>query len=352
MSNTNSTKVAFIGTGIMGAAICGHILDAGFDLTVHNRTKSKAEALLARGAKWADTPADAAREADVVFTMVGYPTDVEDVYLASDGLIRATRKGAYLIDLTTSSPQLARDIHDAAEVEDKHAFDCPVTGGQKGAEDGTLTLIVGATEEETAPVLPILETFSAKVMYFDRPGGGQTAKLCNQVSLASCMVGYADALALAEQGHLDAHKVLDLMASGTGGSGASASLAPKSLEGDYKPGFMAEHLRKDIALALRSAQEAELALPGAETAFALFDTLCQVGGARMGTQALTLLYAEEGDAAAAGLDWSLLDADDGCCCGGEEGGCGCGGHHEGGHECCGGGHGEGSEHHCCCHGGA
>ena len=364
MSNTNSTKVAFIGTGIMGAAICGHILDAGFDLTVHNRTKSKAEALLARGAKWADTPADAAREADVVFTMVGYPTDVEDVYLASDGLIRAARKGAYLIDLTTSSPQLARDIHDAAEVEDKHAFDCPVTGGQAGAEAGTLTLIIGATEEQAAPVLPLLQTFGKKLFYFDAPGAGQTAKLCNQVSLASCMVGYADALALAEQGHLDAHKVLDLMASGTGGSGASASLAPKSLEGDYKPGFMAEHLRKDIALALRSAQEAELALPGAETAFALFDTLCQVGGARMGTQALTLLYAEEGDAAAAGLDWSLLDADDGCCCGGEEGGCGCGGHHEDGHECCGGGHGhhedgheccggghgEGSEHHCCCHG--
>lgn len=349
-NNTNNTKVAFIGTGIMGTAICGHILDAGYDLTVHNRTKSKAEALLARGAKWADTPADAARKADVVFTMVGYPTDVEDVYLASDGLIRAARKGAYLIDLTTSSPQLARDIHDAAEVEDKHAFDCPVTGGQAGAEAGTLTLIIGATEEQAAPVLPLLQTFGKKFFYFDAPGAGQTAKLCNQVSLASCMVGYADALALAEQGHLDAHKVLDLMASGTGGSGASASLAPKSLDGDYKPGFMAEHLRKDIALALRSAQEAELALPGAETAFALFDTLCQVGGARMGTQALTLLYAEEGDAAAAGLDWSLLDADaDGCCCG-DEGGCGCGGHHEDGHECCGGHHEEGGEHHCCCHG--
>ena len=376
MSTTISphhTKVAFIGTGIMGAAICGHILDAGYDVTVHNRTKSKAEALLARGAHWADSAADAAREADVVFTMVGYPTDVEDVYLASDGLIRATRKGAYLIDLTTSSPQLARDIHDAAEIEDKHAFDCPVTGGQAGAEAGTLTLILGATEAQAAPVLPILQTFGKKFFYFDAPGAGQTAKLCNQVSLASCMVGYADALALAEQGHVDPHKVLELMASGTGGSGASASLAPKSLDGDYKPGFMAEHLRKDIALALRSAQDAELALPGAETAFALFDTLCQVGGARMGTQALTLLYAEEADAAAAGLDWSLLDGDeDGCGCGGHGGGC-CGGHgHEDGRECCGGhhdgeghghgegccgGHGEGhghghgdGGHHCCCHG--
>ena len=177
------------------------------------------------------------------------------------------------------------------------------------------------------------------------------------------MVGYADALALAEQGHLDAHKVLDLMASGTGGSGAATGLAPKSLDGDFKPGFMAEHLRKDIALALSSAQDAELALPGAETAFALFDTLCQVGGARMGTQALTLLYAEEGDAAAAGLDWSLLDADGeegGCGCGGHGDGCGCGHDHGDDHECCGGhgheghgdggccgGHGHGEGHHCC-----
>ena len=212
MTISRNPKVAFVGTGIMGSAIAGHILDAGYDLTVNNRTKEKAEGLLARGAKWADTPAEAAKDADVVFTMVGYPNDVEDVYLATDGLIRAARKGAWLVDLTTSSPQLARDIHDAAEVEDKHAFDCPVTGGQAGAEAGTLTLIVGAThaEVERSGLLPLLETFSSKVFYFDAPGAGQTAKLCNQVSLASCMVGYADALALAEQGGVDQERVLEL----------------------------------------------------------------------------------------------------------------------------------------------
>jgi len=195
MHITRNSKVAFVGTGIMGAPIAGHIMDAGYDVTVYNRTRSKAEDLLARGAHWADSPAKAAKDADVVFTMVGYPTDVEDVYLAKDGLIRAARRGAYLIDLTTSSPQLARDIHDAAEVEDKHAFDCPVTGGDAGAIAGTLTLIVGATEEDAAPVLPILQTFSDKVFYMGGAGKGQTAKLCNQVSLASCMVGYADAMA-------------------------------------------------------------------------------------------------------------------------------------------------------------
>lgn len=340
MPVNSHSKIAFIGTGIMGAAIAGHIMDAGYDVTVTNRTKAKAEALLTRGAKWADTPAEAAKDADVVFTMVGYPTDVEDVYLSTDGLIRVAKKGAWLIDLTTSAPQLARDIHDAAEVEDKHAFDCPVTGGQQGAIDGTLTLIVGATAEQAAPVLPILESFSSKIMYFDVPGGGQTAKLCNQVSLASCMVGYADALALAEQAGIDQEQVLELMANGTGGSGASKSLAPKALAGDFKPGFMVEHLRKDIALALQRAEDLDVAMPGAETAFTLFDMLCQIGGSRMGTQALSLLYSDEATGAAAGLDWSLLNPDDYAV---EEGGCGCG-HHEHGEGGCCGGHGEGHEH--------
>ena len=351
-------KIAFIGTGIMGAPIAGHILDAGYDVTVHNRTREKAEGLLAKGAHWADSPAEAAADADVVFTMVGYPTDVEDVYLATDGLIRSAKKGAWLIDLTTSSPQLARDIHDAAEVEDKHAFDCPVTGGEKGAIDGTLTLIMGVSEETAAPVLPVLETFSAKRFFFDVPGGGQTAKLCNQVSLASCMVGYADAIALAEQSGIDVDRVLEVMASGTGGSGAATSLAPKSLAGDYKPGFMAEHLRKDIALALQRSEDLDITLPGAETAFTLFDMLCQIGGSRMGTQALTLLYQEEAACAAAGLDWSLLDQGEDedeheCHCGhdhGDDHEC-CGGHHHhdhgDDHECCGGHHHH--DHECHCH---
>ena len=336
-------NVAVIGTGIMGAPIAAHLLDAGFDVTVHNRTREKAEVLLARGAHWADTPAEAAAQADVVLTMVGYPTDVEDVYLSTEGLIRSAKKGAWLIDLTTSSPQLARDIHDAAEVEDKHAFDCPVTGGEQGAIDGTLTLIIGATEDQVAPVLPVLEAFSARRFYFDQPGGGQAAKLCNQVSLASCMVGYADALALAQQSGIDPERVLEVMAAGTGGSGASRTLAPKSLAGDYKPGFLAEHLRKDIALALQRSEELEITLPGAETAFTLFDMLCQIGGSRMGTQALTLLYQEEAACVAAGLDWSLLDQ-------GEDEGheCHCGHDHGDGHECCGGhGHEHGDNHECC-----
>ena len=356
MTNAAKPKVAFIGTGIMGAPIAGHLMDAGYDLTVYNRTRSKADALVARGASWADSPADAAKDADVIFTMLGFPEDVEEVYLATDGLIRMAKKGAWLIDLTTSSPQLARDIHDAAEIEDKHAFDCPVTGGEAGAVAGTLTLIVGAAEADVVPVLPLLESFSSKIFYFDGAGKGQTAKLCNQVSLAGCMVGMADAVALATQGGLDPSLMVEMVGTGMGGSRALADLAPKALEGDWKPGFLAEHFRKDIGLAIEQSEDLDITLPGCETAYTLYDMLCQIGGNRLGTQAIALLYAEEADAVAAGLDWSQLDAealednDHECGCGHDHGdGCCHGEGHDHGDGCC---HGEGRGHHHgegCCH---
>ena len=332
------TKVAFIGTGIMGGSIAEHLISAGYDVTVYNRTAKKTENLASLGAHVADSIVDAVKDADVVFTMVGYPTDVEDVYLTTDGLIRVAKKDAYLIDLTTSSAQLARDIHDAAEIENKHAFDCPVTGGQAGAQKGTLTLIAGATEADIEPIRALLETFSSKIFCMGGAGKGQTAKLCNQISLASCMIGYADAMALAEQGGLDVEQMLEVVASGMGSSRALQELAPKSLEGDFKPGFMAEHFRKDIALALAQSEDLEITLPGAETAFTLYDMLCQIGGSKMGTQAISLLYADEGTSTAAGLDWSLLEGEE------EEHECSCGhDHNHEDHECdC---HGHGHEHH-------
>lgn len=302
--------ISFIGTGIMGAAIAGHLLDAGYSLTVYNRTKEKAEPLLQRGAVWASSVEEAARRADVVFTMLGYPKDVEDVYLSTNGLLSVAHKGAWLVDLTTSSPQLARDIHGVAEVSDMHAVDCPVTGGEEGAFAGTLTLMLGCTQKEAEPLLPLLQTFSSKIMYFNKAGAGQTAKLCNQVSLAACMVGYAEALALAKRSGLDTSLVRDLVLCGTGSSAAMDRLAPLSMAGDYKPRFMCEHLLKDLALALDEADELELDLPGTTDARNLYDVLCQVGGGRLGSQAVTLLYEDESTCTAAGLDWSRLETGD------------------------------------------
>lgn len=309
MSKAHLRDVAFIGTGIMGAAIAGHLLDAGYRVVVHTRTTEKARPLLERGARWAGSVAEAAEKADVVFTMVGYPKDVEDVYLSTKGLLNTCKKGAWMVDLTTSSPQLARDIHGVAEVTDRHAVDCPVTGGEQGARAGSLTLMLGCTEREAEPLVPLLATFSSRILYFDEAGAGQVAKLCNQVSLAACMVGYAEALALAEQAGLDAERVRELVLSGTGASGAMESLAPLSLVGDYKPRFRSEHLLKDLTLALAEADELELNLPGTTSARDLFDLLCQVGGSRLGSQAVSLLYADEATCASAGLDWSKLDAD-------------------------------------------
>lgn len=335
-------SIAFIGTGIMGAPIAGHILDAGYPLTVYNRTKSKADDLVARGAVWADSPQDAVEGADVVFTMVGYPSDVEELYLAGDGIIAASKPGAFLIDLTTSSPELAADIAEAADAAGRHAFDCPVTGGEAGAIAGTLTLIVGATETGIVPVRPVLETFGKKIYCFGAQGKGQAAKLCNQVALAASMVGMADSLALAQQCGLDLDETRQMILGGTGASGALEALGPKAIDGDYKPGFKVEHFIKDLKLALQTAESKEIALPGADTAFTLYDMLDAIGGAALGTQAITLLYQEEGDAVAAGLDWSLYRPEEH----GAEGGCG--------DPDCACGHGDDPDHVCACggHGGA
>lgn len=332
-------SVAFIGTGIMGAPIAGHILDAGFPLTVFNRTKSKAAALLERGARWAESIEECVDGADVVFTMVGFPAEVEETYLSGDGVIACAKPGAVLIDLTTSSPALARDIADAAAASGRFAFDCPVTGGEAGAQAGTLTAIVGATEMQIAPVRVLLECFAAKIFCFGGAGLGQAAKLANQISLASSMVGMADALSFAQQSGLDIETTRNMILGGTGATGALATLAPKALDGDYKPAFKVAHFIKDMALALQEAEELDLTLPGVETAFTLYDMLDAIGGGELGTQAITLLYQEEPEAVAAGLDWSLYrpdehaaydadcdDCDDDECCHGT--------HHENG-PCCG-----------------
>ncbi len=338
-------SIAFIGTGIMGAPIAGHILDAGYDVTVYNRTASKTEDLVACGAHYASTPAEAASGADVVFTMVGYPTDVEEVYLGDNGILAAAAKGAYLVDLTTSSPTLARELHDAAEAEGKHAFDCPVTGGEPGARAATLTLIVGADEDYAAPVVPVLETFSSQIFFFQHAGNGQTAKLCNQISLASCMVGMADAISFAQGCGLDVEQMLTMVGSGMGSSRALTDLGPKVLESDWSPGFLVEHLRKDIGLAMNEGETQELIMPGVETAYALYDTLCEVGGGRLGTQAIQLLYSDMAEGEAAGLDWSTLSdvpedaTEHECCCGHD--------HHAHDHQC---GHDHHAHDHQCCHG--
>jgi 3-hydroxyisobutyrate dehydrogenase len=264
------------------------------------------------------------------------------------------------VDLTTSSPESARELAAAAAELGLVAFDCPVTGGQAGAEAGTLSGFVGATREVAAPALPVLDVLCEHLFFFDTAGAGQVTKLCNQLSLAGCMLGMADALAFAREHGLDEDAVIAALATGMGSSRALTELGPKAAAGDFKPGFMAKDLRKDIALALLEANEQQLTLPGAQTAWTLYDTLCAIGGERLATQAITVLYQDEAEAVAAGLDWSRLDAEellereeavagyghhgDACSCDDDD--CGCG--HDHVHEsadACGCGHDHGEHHH-------
>ncbi len=309
MSQTKQ-RIGFIGCGIMGEPMARHLLDAGYPLAVYNRTASKCDALVAAGARRADSPADIACDADVVITMVGYPEDVEDLYLASGGLLEAAKPGSYLIDMSTSSPEMARDIASVAEVSDLHAFDAPVTGGEAGAKAATLTIMCGATEEEIEPVRGILETLGSRIVACGEHGSGQITKLANQTALAGCMVGLVEALSLAEASGLDPAQTLNVIASGAAGSAAATTLGPKILEDDFAPGFMVDHFVKDLGLVLELAEDEELTLPGVENADQLYSLLAEIGGGHMGTQALALAYADEPTCAAHGLDWSRLDMDE------------------------------------------
>ena len=327
-------SVAFIGTGIMGEPMARHLIEAGYPVAVYNRTPEKCAALVELGARLAASPADAAAEADVVITMVGYPEDVEELYLARGGLVEASKEGAVLIDMTTSDPGLARDIAEVAQVSGRRAFDAPVTGGQAGAQNATLTVFCGATEEDVTPVRALLECLGPRVVCMGGPGKGQMAKLVNQTALAGCMVGLVEGLSLARQGGLDAAATLDAIRGGMAGSVAMEAFGHKILDGDFAPGFMVEHYVKDLGLALMVAEELELTLPGVETANQLYGILDAIGGSRMGTQALDLVYADEAACAAAGLDWSLLskdeDEEEGGFVGADHGDdCGCGCHDHG-----------------------
>jgi 3-hydroxyisobutyrate dehydrogenase len=289
-------KVGFIGTGVMGGSMAGHIMAAGYDVTVHNRTRSKAEPLLAKGAHWADTPEDAARDADVVISIVGYPRDVEQVYLGSDsgeGIVAAARPGSYLIDMTTSEPALAERIAEGAGARGVHALDAPVSGGDIGARNAMLTIMVGGAEADFAAVEQILGVMGKSVVLQGGPGAGQHTKMANQIAIASGMVAAAEAMAYAQAAGLDPRRVLESITVGSAGSWSLSNLAPRMLAGDFAPGFYVKHFIKDMRIAIAEAHARGLRLPGLELAEQLYGQLAERGGDDLGTQAVYKLYVDE-----------------------------------------------------------
>lgn len=303
----DKTTVAFIGTGVMGSAMAHNILNAGYTVVVFNRTREKAQHLLDEGAIWAASPAEAVRQAQVTITMVGYPDEVEDLYIGDDSLVDNANEGTYLIDMSTSSPKLARELHAIGSVNDLHVLDCPVTGGDVGAREARLTIFVGGEKEDLDAVMPILRTMGSFISYQGIAGMGQMAKLANQVALAGSMMGAMESLAFAKQTGLNQGLVLEALQHGTASGNVLSNIAPRVLAGDYTPGFFVKHFIKDMDLALTIADDLDLTLPGLETAYQLYDLLSVVGGDNLGTQALELIYEDEETCAKQGLDWTKAD---------------------------------------------
>ena len=283
-------SVAFIGTGVMGRSMAGPLQQAGHPLHVHNRTKEKAAALLAAGATWHDSAGRAAAAADVVVTMLGFPTDVEASYLGPDGIVAWARPGALLIDMTTSSPVLARRIADAAAQRGLAALDAPVSGGDIGAKEARLVIMTGGEPAAFARAQPIFALLGKNIALLGPAGAGQHCKMANQIAVAVAMVAWCEALAYAQRAGLDPAAVHASISGGAAGGWAMTNLAPRALAGNYAPGFYVKHILKDLRIALDSAAELKLELPGLAGAKQLYDQVAARGWEDSGTQVLYRLY--------------------------------------------------------------
>lgn len=282
-------KVGFIGIGVMGSSMAGHLKAAGCEVGIYTRTKSKAQSLIDGGMKWYQTPADLAADSEVVISMVGYPHDVEEVYLGEHGVLSA-KQGGYIVDMTTSSPVLAKKIYAEAKEKGIASLDAPVSGGDLGARNATLAIMAGGDEEAFQALLPVFRAMGKTINYFGPAGSGQYAKMANQIAIAAGMMAVAESLAYAEKVGLDTKKVLETIETGAAGSWSLSNLGRRMLAGDDKPGFYIKHFLKDMRIAIETAHEAGLTLPGLEKAKELYDELADRGMENKGTQAIIKWY--------------------------------------------------------------
>ncbi|PIN04844.1 putative dehydrogenase [Handroanthus impetiginosus] len=284
----SNTKLGWIGTGVMGRSMCSHLLKAGYTLTIYTRTKSKADSLLSTGAHWADSPKSLASQSDVVFSIVGYPSDVRHVILdPSSGALTGLRPGGVVIDMTTSDPSLAVEIHSAACAAGCSSVDAPVSGGDRGARLAALSIFAGGDENLVTRLTPLLNHLG-KVYYMGGPGKGQFCKLANQVTIASTMVGLCEGLIYAHKAGLDLTNYLNAISTGAAGSKSLDLYGSRILNRDFEAGFYVNHFVKDLGICLRECQNMGLALPGLALAQQLYLSLKAYGEGDLGTQALVL----------------------------------------------------------------
>jgi len=272
----------------MGRSMCGHLLAAGSPVTVFSRTRAKADPLVAEGAAWADSPAAVARASDIVFTMVGVPADVREVYFGRDGILSALEPGAIAVDMTTTEPSLAIEIASAAVAKGARAVDAPVSGGDVGARNATLSIMVGGDLDAVTAVRPLFERLGKNIVHQGAPGAGQHTKMCNQIVIAGTMIGVCESLVYGAKAGLNLETMLSSIKSGAAGCWTLENLAPRVLKRNFDPGFLVEHFIKDMGIALAEARRMNLALPGLALVQQLYIAVQAQGHGRKGTHALVL----------------------------------------------------------------
>ncbi|MCA9040293.1 MAG: NAD(P)-dependent oxidoreductase [Planctomycetaceae bacterium] len=292
------TKLGWIGTGVMGASMAGHLVDAGFEMTVYTRSKAKAQNLIDKGAHWAETPKAVAEASDVIFSIVGFPNDVREVMLGEQGALAGSKAGNILVDMTTSDPSLAVEIYETAKEKGVHSVDAPVSGGDVGAKNGALSIMIGGDKEVVDALQPCWEAMGKTIVYQGKAGSGQHTKMVNQTLIATNMIGVCEALLYGYKAGLDLPTVLQSVGSGAAGSWSLSNLGPRIMDNNFDPGFFVEHFIKDMGLALAEAKRMGLCLPGLALAHQLYLAVQAQGHGRDGTHALQLALSS-----LAGVDW-------------------------------------------------
>lgn len=282
------TRIGWIGTGVMGRWMCEHAMKKGFSATVYNRSRDKAQPLIDQGAAFADTPKAVAAASDVVFAIVGFPADVREVFLGTDGALAGAKAGTVLVDMTTSEPSLAKEIYDAATAKGVASLDAPVSGGDVGAKNAALSIMIGGDKDVVAAVTPIFEAMGKTIVHQGGPGAGQHTKMVNQILISANMIAVCEGLLYGYKAGLDLETVFKSVSVGAAGSKALEVLGPRMLARNFEPGFYVEHFIKDMGIALKEAERMNLSLPGLALAKQLYESVRAIGYGRKGTQALLL----------------------------------------------------------------
>lgn len=282
----NKQTIGFIGTGVMGKSMAHHLMKAGHPLHVYTRTKEKANELVQEGAIWESTVAELTSASDVIVTMIGTPADVKEVYFGKDGVIEHAKPGTYIIDMTTSKPSLAIEIYERAKEKEVYALDAPVSGGDVGAKNAKLAIMVGGDQNAFDKMLPIFNIMGENIILQGEAGAGQHTKMVNQISIAPAMIGLCEALMYAEKAGLNPESVLGSISTGAAGSWSLSNYAPRMIKGDFAPGFAIKHYIKDMKIALESAQEMNLSTPGLSLALEMYEELAKKGWEENGIHAL------------------------------------------------------------------